>query len=93
MLKNNWEYRIINLVPFYPKGTCLKSKLESIIKEPKGLRVLVRGLNIIYKWLLELNISRLDVSLNNKYNSEGAFLVKAIIKAINKTIKREYVYY
>jgi hypothetical protein len=52
----------------------------------------VRGLSIVYKWLLKLNVSRLDVSLNNKYNSKGASLVKAIIEAINKTIKGERVY-
>ena len=51
------------------------------------------GLSIVYKWLFKLNISRLNVSLNDKYNSEGASLVKVIIKAINKTIKRERVYY
>ena len=93
LLKNSREHRIINLVPFYSKGTCLKSKLESIVKEPKGLGVLAGGLSIVYKWLLELNVSRLDVSLNNEYNSKGASLVRAIIEAINKTIKGEYIYY
>ena len=52
----------------------------------------MEGLNIVYKWLLELNVSRLDVFLNNKYNSKGAFLVKAIIEVIDKTIKGEHVY-
>jgi hypothetical protein len=93
LLKNNREHRIINLVLFYFKRTYLKSKPESIVKELKGLRVLAKGLNIVYKWLLELNISRLDVFLNNKYNSKGASLVKAIIEAIDKTIKGEYIYY
>ena len=50
------------------------------------------GLNIVCKWLLELNVSRLDVSLNNKYNSKGASLVKAIVEAMDKTIKGERVY-
>jgi hypothetical protein len=54
---------------------------------------LAGGLNIVYKWLLELNVSRLDVSLNNKYNSKGASLVRAIIEAIDETIKGERVYY
>jgi hypothetical protein len=36
-------------------------------------------------------VSRLDVSLNNKYNSEGASLVRAIIEAIDETIKGERV--
>ena len=51
----------------------------------------MEGLSIVYKWLLELNISRLDIFLNNKYNSEGASLVRAIIEATNKTIKGERV--
>ena len=51
------------------------------------------GLNIVYKWLFKLNISRLNVSLNDKYNSEGASLVRAIIEAMDKTIKGERVYY
>jgi hypothetical protein len=93
LLKNSREHRIINLIPFYPKGTCLKLKLKSIVKEPKGLGVLARGLSIVYKWLLKLNISKLNVSLNNKYNNKGASLVKVIVEAINKTIKRERVYY
>jgi hypothetical protein len=52
---------------------------------------LAGGLSIVRKWLLKLNVSRLDVSLNNKYNSKGASLVKAIIKAMDETIKGEYV--
>ena len=51
------------------------------------------GLSIVCKWLFKLNVSRLDVSLNNKYNNKGASLVKAIIEAINKTIKGERVCY
>jgi hypothetical protein len=51
----------------------------------------VGGLSIVYKWLLESNVSRLDVSLNNKYNSKGASLVRAIVEVINKTIKGEHV--
>ena len=91
MLKNSREHRIINLIPFYPKGTYLKLKPESIVKKSKGLRVLAEGLNIVYKWLLEANINRLDVSLNNKYNSKGASLVRAIIEAMDETIKGERV--
>jgi hypothetical protein len=40
---------IIDLVPFYSNRTCPKSKQESIVKEPKGLEVLARGLKIVYK--------------------------------------------
>ena len=51
------------------------------------------GLSIVCKWLFKLNVSRLDVSLNNKYNSEGAFLIRVIVEAIDKTIKGECVCY
>jgi hypothetical protein len=40
---------IINLVPFYSNRTCPKLKQESIVKKPKGLEVLARGLRIVYK--------------------------------------------
>jgi PII-like signaling protein len=53
---------------------------------------LAEGLSIVCKWLLESNVSRLDVFLNNKYNSEGASLVRAIIEAMDETIKGERVY-
>ena len=36
-------------------------------------------------------VSRLDVSLNNEYNSKGASLVRAIIEAIDKIIKGECI--
>ena len=54
---------------------------------------MAEGLSIVYKWLLELNVNRLDISLNNKYNSKGASLVRAIIEVIDETIKGERVYY
>ena len=37
-------------------------------------------------------MSRLDVSLNNEYNSEGASLVRVIVEAIDETIKEERIY-
>jgi hypothetical protein len=52
---------------------------------------LAGGLSIVYKWLLESNVSRLDVSLNNEYDSEGASLVRVIVEAIDETIKGERV--
>jgi hypothetical protein len=52
---------------------------------------LAGGLSIVRKWLLESNVSRLDVSLNNKYDSKGASLVRAIVEATDETIKGERV--
>jgi hypothetical protein len=75
---------IINLVPFYPNGTCPKSKRESIVKEPKGLEVLARGLRIVYKWLRASKVSRFNISLNNNLNSKGTLLIKVIKEALNK---------
>jgi hypothetical protein len=75
---------IIDLVPFYPNRTCLKLKWESIVKEPKGLEVLARGLRIVYKWLYALKASRSNISFNNDLNSKGTSLIKAIKEALNK---------
>jgi hypothetical protein len=75
---------IIDLVPFYPNGTCPKSKRESIVKEPKGLKVLARGLRIVRKWLCALKASRSNISLNNNLDSKGTLLIKVIKEALNK---------
>jgi hypothetical protein len=75
---------IINLVPFYSNRTYLKLKWESIIKEPKGLEVLAKGLNIIRKWLYALKASRSNISLNNNLNNKGTLLIKVIKEALNK---------
>jgi hypothetical protein len=91
LLKNGREHGIIDLVPFYPEGTCPKSKPESVVKEPEGPGVLAGGLSIVRKWLLESNVSRSDVSLNDEYDSEGASLVRAIVEATDETIEGERV--
>jgi hypothetical protein len=75
---------IINLVPFYPNGTCPKLKRESIVKEPKGLKVLAGGLRIVYKWLCASKASRSDISLNNNLDSKGTLLIKVIKEALNE---------
>jgi hypothetical protein len=75
---------IINLVPFYPNGTYPKSKRESIVKEPKGLEVLAKGLRIVRKWLRALKTSRSDISLNNDLNNKGTLLIKVIKEVLNK---------
>ena len=84
LLRDSREHAIIDLVPFYPDETYSKSKRESIVKEPKGLEVLARGLRIVYKWLCVLKASRFDISLNNNLDNKGTSLIKVIKKALNK---------
>jgi hypothetical protein len=62
-----------------------------VVKEPKGPEVLARGLNIVRKWLRKLKASKSDISLNNKYNSEGISLIRAIKEALAKTDEEEHV--
>jgi len=47
LLRDSRAHRVIDLVPFYPEGTCLKSKKKGIVKQPDGLGVLAKGLNTV----------------------------------------------
>ena len=93
MLRDSRAYRVIDLVPFYPKGTCPKSKKEGIVKQLNGPGVLARGLNTVRNWLLESSASRSDISLDAAYDSEGRSLTDAINKAIGENDERDRVYY
>jgi hypothetical protein len=93
LLRDSRVYRVIDLVPFYSKGTCLKSKKEGIVKQLDGLRVLARGLNTVCNWLLESSTSRSDISLNTAYNSEGRSLTDVISEVISENDERDRVYY
>ena len=91
MLRDSRAHRVIDLVPFYPKGTCLKSKKEGIVKQSDGLRVLARGLNTVRNWLLELSASRSDISLDTAYDSEGRSLTDVISEVIGENDERDRV--
>ena len=47
LLEDCQEHAVIDLVPFYPAGTCPKSKPESVVKYPEGPEVLAGGLNVV----------------------------------------------
>ena len=91
LLRDSRAHKVIDLVPFYPKGTCLKSKKEGVVKQPDGLGVLARGLNTVRNWLLESSASRSDISLDAAYDSEGRSLADIISEAIGENDERDRV--
>ena len=93
MLRDSRAHRVIDLVPFYSEGTCLKSKKEGVVKQSDGLRVLARGLNTVRNWLLESSASRSDISLDAAYDSEGRSLVNIISEVIGENDERDRVCY
>ena len=91
LLRDSRAHGVIDLVPFYPEGTCPKSKKEGIVKQPDGPGVLARGLNTVRNWLLESSASRSDISLDAAYDSEGRSLADAIGEATGENDERDRV--
>jgi hypothetical protein len=91
LLREDRGHGVMDLIPFYPTGTCPKLRPESVVKEPEGPEVLAGGLNIVRKWLRESKASRSDISLNDEYDSEGISLIGAIEEALAKTDEEEHV--
>ena len=91
LLRDSRAHGVIDLVPFYPKGTCPKSKKEGVVKQPDGPGVLAGGLNTVRNWLLESSASRSDISLDAAYDSEGRSLADAIGEATGENDERDRV--